>query len=182
MTRIKLFGKEIEVEEKPKTIKLFGTRIYPCNVKHEQEQEQEAALQENLPPTNMCQAIRLAGGSRLVYIGRKKAEDSDINPDLSRLLIPGTFDKELLKNLSEEERIKLENDDKNKSFEVKVMDQDGNFHKMKFTRWQSLKRFVLNKGWNNLVEANNLQKGDTVDLWHFRIDLKLCFAINIIKN
>ncbi|XP_016470596.1 putative B3 domain-containing protein At3g49610 [Nicotiana tabacum] len=175
MTRIKLFGKEIEVEEEPKTIKLFGIRIFPCNVEPEQEQE-------NLPPTNMYRAIRLAGGSRLVYIGRKKAEESDINPELSRFLIPGTFDKELLKNLSGEERIKLEDNNKDKSFKVKVMDQEGNFHEMKFTRWQSLKRFVLNKGWNNLVVANNLQKGDTVDLWHFRIHLQLCFAINIIKN
>ncbi|MCE0480516.1 hypothetical protein HAX54_037445 [Datura stramonium] len=188
MTTVRLFGKNIEVKEK-KSIKLFG-KIITVTLQQEEpqqvaplilqeEEEEEALIQRDLPPPNMSEAIRLAGGSGPVYIGRKKVEDSDVKQNLSRFFIPpGTCDERILKYLSSMEREKLEN--YKGRLEVTVMDPQGKFHDMNFTRWKSLTRCVFNKGWNKFVSANELQKGDIVDLWHFRIRSQLCFAINII--
>ncbi|KAK4339391.1 hypothetical protein RND71_040853 [Anisodus tanguticus] len=185
MPTIRLFGKDVKIEEEKKSIKLFGKRIFlhaPLNNNKNPQHYNTCIHRTYLPPPNMCRAIRFVGGSRPVYIGRKNAEYSDINPNLARFFIPATYINKLLPDLSVLEREKIESIDDDKGLKVTVMDPQSNFHAMNFTRWKSLDRLVFNRGWNKLVLANGLKNGDTVDLWHFRTPSQLCFAINIIKN
>ncbi|XP_059310659.1 putative B3 domain-containing protein At3g49610 [Lycium ferocissimum] len=182
MPTIRLFGKDIEAEEEQKSIKLFGQRIFLHATLNNNNNQQHYNRCIYLPPPNMFEAIQFVRGSRLVYIGRKKAENSDINRNLARFFIPATYTMKILNDLTESERKKIENEDNEKGLKVSIMDPLGNFHDMNFTRWKSLDRLVFNRGWNKLVAANELLTGDTVDLWHFRTGSQLCFAINIIKN
>lgn len=156
---------------------LFGKRIFP-----------HAALNNNnrlidipdFPPPNMDMAIQFVQGSLPVYIGWKYVENSDVNVNLSRFLIPTECCTKILHYMSRSEREKIVNED-DTGLNVSVMDPKGNLHDMKFTRWKSLGRLVFNRGWNKLVVHNHLQKGDLLHLWHFRTPSnKPCFAINII--
>ncbi|MCD7471255.1 hypothetical protein HAX54_011589 [Datura stramonium] len=179
MPTIRLFGKDIEMKVEEKIIKLFGKRISPQTALNNNKKLQHYNRCIILPPPYMSAAIHFVGGSQPVYIGRKRAEESDVNLNLSRFFIPATYITKLLNDLNALDREKM-ND---KGLKVSVMDPQGNFHSMNFTRWKSLRRFVFNRGWNKLVLDNGLQKGDTVDLWHFKTpSVQPCFAINIIKN
>ncbi|CAN4111449.1 unnamed protein product [Withania somnifera] len=178
MTTLRLFGQDIKVEEKKKnSITLFGTRIFSHAAleknKRQQHYNRHIDRTSSLPP-HMCEAIRLVKGTEPVYIGRKDTENSDVNVNLSRFLFPATHCTELLDDLVVSGR--------ETGLDVSVMDPQGNFHDMKFNRWRSLEKFVLNRGWNKLVADNGLQKGDTIDLWHFKTPEKPCFAINITKH
>lgn len=51
---------------------------------------------------------------------------------------------------------------------------------MMLKKWPSLDQIVFNRGWRKLVENNGLRAElDTIELWTFRADLKLCFALNV---
>ncbi|KAM3282512.1 putative B3 domain-containing protein [Capsicum chacoense] len=186
MSTIKLFGKEIKVEEKEKekeeSIMLFGNRILlhaALNENKKQKQNDNRIVNgiNLLPPKCMRMAIRLGGGSRPVYIGRKQVENSDFSLQQSRLLITAsTHCWKLLDDL-------IASEDNDIGVQVRVMDPRCKFHDMKLNRWNSVGRFVFNRGWNSLLKENKLEKGDTLDLWHFETPLNQpCFAINIIKN
>ncbi|KAL3349210.1 hypothetical protein AABB24_022381 [Solanum stoloniferum] len=186
MTTIRLFGNDIKVTEKKevKSIMLFGARIFPSpalNKNNMRQRDDRFMNMPDLPPRSMRLAIESFRGSRPVYMGWKYLENSDINANLSRFLIPVECCSKLLHYMTRLEREKILNKD-DRGINVSVMDPKGNLHDMKFTGWKSLGRLVFNRGWNNLVRENQFQKGDLLQLWHFRMpNNKPCFAINIIR-
>ncbi|WMV11569.1 hypothetical protein MTR67_004954 [Solanum verrucosum] len=116
MTTIRLFGNDIKVAEKKevKSIMLFGTRIF----------FQSPALNNNmadLPPRSMRLAIESFRGSRPIYMGWKYLENSDINANLSRFLIPVECCSKLLHYMTRLEREKILNKD-DRGINVGVMD------------------------------------------------------------
>ncbi|XP_015081571.1 B3 domain-containing protein At2g32645-like [Solanum pennellii] len=180
MTTIRLFGNDIKVAEKKeeKSIMLFGTRIFQSPANNSNDRFMNMS---DLPPRSMCLSIESFHGSRPVYVGWKYLENSDINANLSRFLIPVECYSKLLYYMSKLEREKVLNKD-DRGINVSVIDPKGNLHDMKFTGWKSLGRLVFNRGWNNLVRDNQFKKGDLLELWHFRMpNNKPCFAINIIR-
>ncbi|KAK4738920.1 hypothetical protein R3W88_002617 [Solanum pinnatisectum] len=186
MTTIRLFGNDIKVAEKKevKSIMLFGARIFPSpalNKNIMRQRDDRFMNMPDLPPRSMRLAIESFCGSRPVYMGWKYLENSDINANLSRFLIPVECCSKLLHYMTRLEREKILNKD-DRGINVSVMDPKGNLHYMKFTGWKSLGRLVFNRGWNNLVRDNQFQKRDLLELWHFRMpNNKPCFAINIIR-
>ncbi|KAK6804661.1 hypothetical protein RDI58_002445 [Solanum bulbocastanum] len=183
MTTIRLFGNDIKVPEKEKSIRLFGIHISPSpalnNNNMQLQRDDRFMNMPDSPPPSLRLAIQSV---QSVYMGWKYLENSDINMNLSRFLIPAEWCAKLLHHMTESESEKIQSED-DRGINVSVMDPRGNSHDMKFTEWKSLKRLVFNRGWNKLVEDNQLQKGDLLHLWHFRTpDDKPCFAVNIIRS
>ncbi|KAI9107221.1 hypothetical protein K1719_021830 [Acacia pycnantha] len=49
---------------------------------------------------------------------------------------------------------------------------------LNFKHWNSAKQYVLNHGWNEIVEKDKLKKGQTIHVWAFRdTEKKLCMAL-----
>lgn len=111
-------------------------------------------------------------------IANKKLEASDVSPLQSRFLIPNC--KEILRVFIDLKRNMIENE--NKSLKVLVRDCRQRCYSMNLTKWPSVNKFVLNKGWNKLVRANGLKKGDVVELWCYRQGSDLLFAVDICKR
>ena len=67
--------------------------------------------------------------------------------------------------------------------EVMVVDPRGGKHDMRLKMWVSLNKIVLNSGLRKLVDGNDLKAElDCVELWSFRADSKLCFALNVKRD
>ncbi|RVX09969.1 hypothetical protein CK203_013085 [Vitis vinifera] len=67
--------------------------------------------------------------------------------------------------------------------EVEVVDPRGERNKMKLRRRGSSTTLVLGSGWIKLVKDNKLEAGvDFIELWSFRMGLKLCFALNVERQ
>ncbi|GMI87711.1 hypothetical protein HRI_002440400 [Hibiscus trionum] len=115
------------------------------------------------------------GGSGLVLVIQKALFFSDINPTASRLSIPLSQVKthEFLK--------KTEADDLANQSPMQVCLLDPSMEKttMTLNRWEMGKTslYVMTESWNSVVKNNRLKKGDIVQLWSFRVDSNLCFAL-----
>ncbi|XP_069151155.1 B3 domain-containing protein At2g31720-like [Solanum lycopersicum] len=176
MTTIRLFGNNITV------LRLFGVQFSPLNNNNVQQRDDRVMNMPDLLPPSLRLNIESVRGSEPVHMGRKYLENSDTNSSLSRFLIPAECATNLLQHMTESEREKIQSDD-DKGIDISVMDPKGDLHNMKFTEWKSLKRLVFNRGWNKLVENNQLHKGDLLSLWHYRsFNNKPCFAVNIIPK
>lgn len=198
---IKLFGVTIETnkteeeeEEKKKTIELEEKEEKKKMIELEEKEEEEEETRKpkrrkslikksntfsSLPPAPLpfpiIQTIRDMEGKDQVFITRKILEWSDTAKNENRFFVPKS--DVLYEVLSKEEMIVVEG---REGLEVVVVDPRGGTYSMKLRKWMSLKKIVLNSGWQKFVDDNNLQPVvDCVELWSFRTDTKLCFAFNV---
>lgn len=155
-----------------KTIYLFGKRI-------DVEVDVDNGAAPAPAPSGQVAAagpvLELPEGAQLLI--KKKLEHSDVSPCQGRLLIPCC--PKIYKFLTEQEmRVVLES--KKKGFEVVVQDNDQRQFRLNLIYWASVKNFVLNKGWNEVVRENQLQKGDVIKLWCYRQapENHLCFFVD----
>ncbi|KAF8106433.1 hypothetical protein N665_0139s0028 [Sinapis alba] len=123
-------------------------------------------------------------------IFEKTLSVSDVNPNQSRFLIPF---KKLKRNdfLTQEESSFLEQDKDDKGnkpgVEAFLVNQRSETWSFVFKRWVMEKKkkksqnsslnYVLNCGWNDIVQDNSLKAKDKISLWSFRSDGVLCFAL-----
>ncbi|KAL7105847.1 hypothetical protein ACP275_07G071500 [Erythranthe tilingii] len=107
-----------------------------------------------------------------VFLYRKKLEVSDIRSDQNRLMVNG--EDKLLEFLTEEERkavlIPRDQETKPRGFELTGVDQNGKLYKLCYILWGSLNKTAINKQWNKLVSEHNAKKGDTVEIWGYRLN------------
>nr|XP_027124047.1 B3 domain-containing protein At2g31420-like [Coffea arabica] len=95
-------------------------------------------------------------------------------------VFPSNFE-EINEVLTQSERVMLL--EKFETVKVKVVDSIQRYYDMDFKKWPSVNdRLVLNHGWMQLVKDNHLQKGDVVELWSYRQDSHLCFAVKIYER
>ncbi|WKA05816.1 hypothetical protein VitviT2T_023755 [Vitis vinifera] len=198
---ISLFGVKMQPNqnEEVKIIRLFGVEMAPNKkegMKMEPPKEQETKRPERrrsaikktrtssppLPPaplpSPLLQTIHDMEGKDQVFITRKILEWSDTDAGQNRFFIPKN--EVLWEVLSEEERRQVEGGG---GVEVMVVDPKGGKHDMRLKKWVSLNMIVLNSGWRKLVEGNDLKAElDCVELWSFRADSKLCFALNVKRQ
>ncbi|KAL0723917.1 hypothetical protein Bca4012_038516 [Brassica carinata] len=126
-----------------------------------------------------------------VLIFEKTLSVSDVNPNQSRFLIPF---KKLKRNdfLTQEESSFLEQDEDDKGNKpgveaFLVVNQRSETWSLVFKRWVMEKKkkssqngslnYVLNRGWNDIVDDNKLKAKDKISLWSFRCDGVLCFSL-----
>ncbi|PPR98660.1 hypothetical protein GOBAR_AA22001 [Gossypium barbadense] len=100
---------------------------------------------------------------------------SDINPTASRFSIP--FSQVKTHDFLNEAEAK-ELDDKN-SMQVWLLDPSMRETSITLNKWVmgSSSLYVLTNTWNPVVKNNQLKKGDMVQLWSFRVNSLLCFAL-----
>ncbi|RVX09941.1 hypothetical protein VitviT2T_023752 [Vitis vinifera] len=157
-------------------MRLFGTEMVP------NEGENEIPRIPPPPsrlPAAMLHPIEGMQGRGLVLVTRKTLTRSDVAVRQGRLLI--SKGEVLWGQLSEEEKRELV---RPKGYvEVEVVDPRGERNEMKLRRRGSSTTLVLSSGWIKLVKDNKLEAGvDFIELWSFRMGLKLCFALNVERQ
>ncbi|KAK8699251.1 hypothetical protein V6N13_115342 [Hibiscus sabdariffa] len=115
------------------------------------------------------------GGSGPVLVIQKALFFSDVNPTASRLSVPFSQVKthDFLKST---EADALANQS---PMEVCLLGPSMEKTTMTLNRWEMGKTslYVMTESWNSVVKSNKLKKGDVVQLWSFRVNAKLCFAL-----
>ncbi|XVF85247.1 hypothetical protein PTKIN_Ptkin17bG0102600 [Pterospermum kingtungense] len=127
-------------------------------------------------PESFKQLIENMGGSGLVLVIQKQIYFSDMSRIASRLSMPFSQLKthEFLTK-AEAERLKnVKNFIKACLLEPSMKESGITFKRWNYGKSSS---YVLNKGWNSVVESNGLKVGDTVQVWSFRVNSELCFAL-----
>ncbi|KAH1033720.1 hypothetical protein J1N35_045894 [Gossypium stocksii] len=115
------------------------------------------------------------GGSNCVLVIQKQLFFSDVNPQASRLLIPfSQVESHEFLNESEVERLKNKEAIKACLVEPSMKETEINF------KWWDMRKnlmYVITTSWNSIVKNNRLKAEDVIQLWSFRVDSTLCFAL-----
>ncbi|KAB2006522.1 hypothetical protein ES319_D11G351600v1 [Gossypium barbadense] len=115
------------------------------------------------------------GGSNCVLVIQKQLFFSDVNPQASRLLIPfSQVESHEFLNESEVERLKKKEAIKACLVEPSMEETEINF------KWWDMRKnlmYVITTSWNSIVKNNRLKVEDVVQLWSFRVNSTLYFAL-----
>ncbi|PIN07196.1 hypothetical protein CDL12_20251 [Handroanthus impetiginosus] len=116
---------------------------------------------------------------------RKGLFETDLSEGHNRISIPVSKISENF--LSEEEKEFLCRRDESKKMnfkEVKIIEPSLEWEKARLSRWDMAKgkgktcsTYVIKGTWRYIVDRNRLRVGDVVQLWAFRIEDELCFAL-----
>ncbi|TYH36630.1 hypothetical protein ES332_D13G277000v1 [Gossypium tomentosum] len=115
------------------------------------------------------------GGSNCVLVIQKQLFFSDVNPQASRLLIPvSQVESREFLNESEVERLKNK-----EAIQACLVEPSMEETEINFKWWDMRKNsmYVITTSWNSIVKNNRLKVEDIVQLWSFRVDSTLCFAL-----
>ncbi|CAI9278713.1 unnamed protein product [Lactuca saligna] len=122
---------------------------------------------------------KLKGKEAKVVI-QKTLYKSDLEKNQNRLSMPM---KQVIKPDEFLRKNEKEDLEKGKEFEVKLLGPRLEMHKkpmmLKMWHMNSTSNYVLKTEWNRFVKANkkDLEINKKIQVWSFRIDEKLCFAI-----
>ncbi|EOY23525.1 Uncharacterized protein TCM_015394 [Theobroma cacao] len=129
----------------------------------------------DLPENFKEHIVGKMGGSDWLLVIQKPIFFSDVNPRASRFSIPFSQIQ------SHEFLYKKEAEDLNdeKSMEVSLLEPSLEETTLSFRRWNMVKSsmYVLTTMWNSVVKNNQLEIDDVVQLWSFRVESCLCFAL-----
>ncbi|GAU40029.1 hypothetical protein TSUD_258220 [Trifolium subterraneum] len=143
-------------------------------------------LQEERPelPLVFKEKIDLMEGSDVMLVMQKQLTKTDVTENNGRLSIP---EKQVINEnfLEPNEKSSLDYDreegrKKRIGMSVSVLDPSLNLYDgMCFKKWRMVKSEIYNitGKWNKLVAKNQLEEGQKVQLWSFRSDRQLCFAL-----
>ncbi|KAK8582869.1 hypothetical protein V6N13_069637 [Hibiscus sabdariffa] len=115
------------------------------------------------------------GGSDLALVIQKTLFFSDVNTTASRFSVPFSQVK-THDFLTGTEAQSLA--DKN-PMQVRLLEPSMKETTLTFNRWEmsKTKLYVMTKAWNSVVQHNKLEEGNVVQLWSFRVNSELCFAL-----
>ncbi|KAJ9555972.1 hypothetical protein OSB04_010586 [Centaurea solstitialis] len=120
--------------------------------------------------------IRESGGSpeSAVFVVEKQLTKTDVNRKQARLLMPISQDKfRAFLRAPEKERLNTEGNIKVTVFDPKLRKSTMNLRSWKMNQPYP----VLKTGWNEVVAANKLKENTVLQVWSFRVDEELCFAL-----
>ncbi|XP_012846833.1 PREDICTED: B3 domain-containing protein At5g24050-like [Erythranthe guttata] len=129
----------------------------------------------------------LSEEAEMKLVIQKGLFETDLAPGNNRLSIPFTRVRDH-GFLTEEEARFLTTRDRNNKMKFKdvtIIEPSLRREKVKLSRWDMKKgngkntwsNYVINGKWRHIVERNRLEPGDVVQLWSFRIDQELHFAL-----
>ncbi|XP_021295004.1 B3 domain-containing protein At5g24050-like [Herrania umbratica] len=129
----------------------------------------------DLPENFKKHIVGKMGGSDWLLVIQKPIFFSDVNPGASGFSIPFSQIQ------SHEFLYKKEAEDLNdkKDMQVRLLEPSLEEITLSFRRWNMVKSsmYVLTTRWNSVVKNNQLEIGDVVQLWSFRVESCLCFAL-----
>ncbi|XP_022760122.1 putative B3 domain-containing protein At3g24850 [Durio zibethinus] len=139
-------------------------------------------------PERLKKMIKDMGGADEKLIIQKSLFKTDRSRHHNRLSIPMNQIK--AEFLTDEEKDVLKESSNNKDskgIEALVIDPSLQTRDMTFKRWDMKKPsgktcsiYALLKEWNSVVKENNLKVNDVIQLWSFRVNSKLHFALVIV--
>ncbi|XVE58383.1 hypothetical protein DITRI_Ditri04bG0165500 [Diplodiscus trichospermus] len=166
-----------------------GLKRKPESWKKNQEQEEVGLKSKRSkvnvpvcanPPPELHENIKQhivgkMGGSDWLLVIQKPIYYSDINPVAARFSIP--FSQ--IQTHEFLHREEAEDLNEKKAMEVKFLDPSLKETTLTFKKWSMGKSstYNLTKKWNEVVKNNQLNVDDVVQLWSFRVESKLCFAL-----
>ncbi|KAK4421735.1 hypothetical protein Salat_2124100 [Sesamum alatum] len=144
----------------------------------DQEPEPPIPSLEEIP--RLLEIIQSTNGTNPVFLYRKRLENSDIQPHQNRLFL--TRCEKLMEFLTEEERNAVNG--RKEGIEVFAVDSHDKqeLYKLHLVRWPSLKMIVINSDWKKIVDNNRPRAGDWVEIWGYRRNGQLHFAVNFKKG
>ncbi|KAI9071407.1 hypothetical protein K1719_046632 [Acacia pycnantha] len=114
---------------------------------------------------------------QIICIYKNTLSSSDVMEIYSRLAMP-LKKMEHVEFLKDNEKALLE---QKGAIQVPLIFEGNNSPSeitLNFKHWNSAKQYVLNHGWNEIVEKDKLKKGQTIHVWAFRdTEKKLCMAL-----
>ncbi|KAK8652467.1 hypothetical protein V6N13_126499 [Hibiscus sabdariffa] len=126
-------------------------------------------------------------GSGEKLILQKKLYSTDLSDHHGRLSLP--LNQVMAEFLTDEEKNVLGQGSK-RSIEALVIEPGLKKRNMKLKRWEMKKKngkpssvmYVFTSGWNSVVRDNDLKEGDVMQIWSFRANAKLCFALVLLEG
>ncbi|KAK8473936.1 hypothetical protein V6N13_094087 [Hibiscus sabdariffa] len=136
-------------------------------------------------PETVKEMIQGMEGSGEKLILQKKLYSTDLSDHHGRLSLP--LNQVMAEFLNDEEKNVLVQGSK-RSIEALVIEPCLKKRNMKSKRWEMKKKngkpssvmYVFTCGWNSVVRDNDLKEGDVMQIWSFRANAKLCFALVIL--
>lgn len=129
-----------------------------------------------LPKELKNHIIKINGSYPLLQI-EKSLDENDINHKSDRLLLP--FDQINGVFLTLEEELRLFGSSKESEVQVGLLEPSLSECALRLKRGSSSGSYELTKGWSSVVRRNGLKVGSKVQLWAFRVESELCFALVI---
>ncbi|KAK6275391.1 hypothetical protein POUND7_005100 [Theobroma cacao] len=132
----------------------------------------------DLPENFKEHIVSKMGGSDWLLVIQKPVFFSDVNPGANRLSIP--FSQIQRHEFLCKKEVEYLND--KKDMQVRLVEPSLEETTLSFRRWnmKNSSMYVLTKTWNSVVKNNQLKIDDVVQLWSFRVESSLCFAL--VKN
>lgn len=130
------------------------------------QEEEEEALAALIPQPQFHPSIFLGSQYHPVQLFEKVLHRSDIDPLQNRLLVTGS--SVLMAALQEEERERV-GVNKKDFLRVMTTDQNGGVYTLHLTKWPTSGATVLIREWKVFVRANQLEIGDSVQGWGYRV-------------
>lgn len=126
-------------------------------------------------PQMLRDRIEELGGFNIQFATQKRLQDTDMNKNHGRLLIPS---KKLVNDFASEEEKRLlkqhdQEDLKNKNgMTVLIIDPQLRNRQIGLKMWKvgQHESYCLMSKWNLFVKENSLESGDYIQLWSFRSD------------
>ncbi|XP_049347710.1 B3 domain-containing protein At3g25182-like [Solanum verrucosum] len=110
--------------------------------------------------------------------------DTDVNPAEGRLSIPQKQMSNRFLNTGEEQLLNTRNGAKMSEMNVSLIEPSRQVVQINLRKWTMNKNngktsssYVLVKHWNDVTKRNGLKSGMKMQLWAFRKDENLCFAL-----
>ncbi|PIN12447.1 hypothetical protein CDL12_14944 [Handroanthus impetiginosus] len=132
-----------------------------------------------LPPTMMNHIVQTGGCLEgMNFVIKKELFDSDVSKNLNRLSIPyGKSDLRFL-TLEEVEYFKAPKAEILATLVEPCLKEC----RINFRNWESNSMYVLTTTWNDVWMRNMLRRGTMIQLWSFRRNSELCFALVRIED
>ncbi|XP_057962215.1 B3 domain-containing protein At1g32030-like [Malania oleifera] len=129
--------------------------------------------------------ITQIGGTEIILVIQKRLSDTDVSKSHNRLSIPLRQAKAEFLTAQEKDSLGQRIGKKVNGMGVPMMvEPDLEFMTVTLKRWDMKKdtgktssSYVLVSEWNKIVEKNGLKKEDDIQLWSFRCNTQLCFAL-----
>ncbi|KAI4305190.1 hypothetical protein L6164_028573 [Bauhinia variegata] len=129
--------------------------------------------------------IRKLEGTDLRFLMQKYLYGTDVNMNNNRLSMPKSQIQ--CEFLSENEKAILDEREGDKGrpsgVEVLLLDQCLREFRISLKKWdmRSVSVYNLVRDWKRVIKENDLQKGDHIQLWSFRVHGNLCLFLNCKK-
>ncbi|KAL6572587.1 hypothetical protein OROMI_013545 [Orobanche minor] len=145
-----------------------------CSSRPSGKKPKERNMEKPMLPEKFKDRIVEIGGSleSVVFIIEKPLYRTDVSSTHGRLAVPHSQVNN--KFLESHEQYQL---DSGEAIESALLQPSLKECKITFKTWNSNSTYVLLKNWNHVRRENRLMAGKTIQLWAFRRNSELCFAL-----